>query len=183
MKRVFITILMLLLISFSCFGLLPGSSPVKKVFPRWTSYTNSSYITDLVLDKNILWAAGGGVTKFDLTAGTRIKYLKEHGLASNNVQKMVLLDKILWITTANGITCFNIKKNTRKSFYKSDGLPDDAVTAVAVDKTGNRIWFGTWEGHLFNINSAKKKWGLLKAGIKIPDAIITSLVVNPVNGS
>lgn len=159
-----------------------AQSQIKKVFPRWTSYTNSNYIKDLVLDHNNLWAAAGGVIKYNLAEGTRIKYLKEHGLASNNVLKMVLHDNTLWIATANGITRFHIKKNTWKSFYKADGLPDDAITAAAVDTANNRIWFGSWEGYLFSFNTLKKKWNFFKSKISTPDTIISSLTVDPARG-
>ncbi len=183
MKKGFHTILLFLFLLFFSFyvELLLGQSQVKKVFPGWTSYTNSNYIKDLVLDKNILWAAAGGVIKYNLAKGTRVKYLKEHGIASNNVLKIVLHDNTLWIATANGITCYHLRKNTWKSFYKADGLPDDAVTAATVDPANNRIWFGTWEGHLFSYDTVKEKWHFFTSKIRIPDTIISSLAVDPAN--
>lgn len=172
-----------LLIFFFVYSFVFGQSAVKIEFPFWRSYTNSNYVKDLVLDNHILWAAGGGVVKYDLEKGTRIKYVKEHGLAGNNVLKMVLHGHSLWIATASGITLYHTEKNTWKSFYKSDGLPDDAVTAVTVDTANNTIWFGTWEGYLFSFNTVREKWNFLPAKISIPDTIITSLALNPVNNS
>jgi ligand-binding sensor domain-containing protein len=182
MKSKFHGIFIIILLLFFHFDLLLGQPQVKKVFPGWTSYTNSNYIKDLVLDKNILWAAAGGVIKYNLAKGTRVKYLKEHGIASNNVLKIVPHEDTLWMATANGITCFHMKKNTWKSFYKADGLPDDAVTAAVVDTANNRIWFGSWEGFLFSFNTIKKKWNFYKSKISIPDTIISSLAVDPATG-
>lgn len=182
MKKGFLSIFILLLYFSLTIDLLFTQSQIKKIFPNWTSYTNSNYIKDLVLDHNNLWVASGGVIKYNLVDGTRIKYLKEHGLASNNVLKIVLHDNNLWIATANGITRFHIKKNIWKSFYKADGLPDDAITAVAVDTANNRIWFGSWEGYLFNFNTLKKKWDFFKPKISIPDTIISSLSVDTARG-
>jgi ligand-binding sensor domain-containing protein len=183
MKKGFHGIFIFLLFYSFTVDFLFAQSKIKKVFPRWTSYTNSNYITDLVLDKKILWAAGGGVMKYNLAKGTRVKYLKEHGIASNNVLKIVPHENTLWMVTANGITCYHLRKNTWKSFYKADGLPDDAVTAAAVDTANNRIWFGSWEGYLFSFNTLKKKWNFFKSKISIPDTIISSLAVDPANGS
>jgi ligand-binding sensor domain-containing protein len=182
MKSKFYSIFIIILLLFLYFDLLLAQSKIKKVFPGWTSYTNSNYIKDLLLDKNILWASAGGLIKYNLAKGTRVKYLKEHGIASNNVLKIVLHEETLWIATANGITCHHINKNTWESFYRTDGLPDDAVTAVEVDTVNNHIWFGTWEGYLFIFNTRKKKWNFFKSQISIPDTIISSLAVDPANG-
>ncbi len=182
-QRILAILFLLLSFLFFFFDLSWGRVPVKKVFPGWTSYTSSSCIKDLVLDRGILWAAAGGVIEYNLEKGTRVKYLKEHGIASNNVLKIVLHDHTLWAATANGISCLHLEKNTWKSFYKTDGLPDDAVTAAAVDAANHRIWFGTWEGYLFSFSTIKKKWDFYQSQLSIPDTIISSLAVDPANGT
>ncbi len=153
------------------------------MFPSWISYTNSTYIKDLILDRDALWAAGGGVTKFDLYKGTQIAYRKEHGLASNYVLKMLRQDESLWIATANGISHHDIKTNTWRNFFKSAGLPDDAITALTADSTQKVIWFGSWEGYLFNFDNLKGRWNFLEGKLRVADVMISGLAMNPADGA
>ncbi len=158
MKRVFPVFLCALCYLFLVHGLALSESRPVKSFPRWVSYTNSNYAKHLILDQDVIWIASGGITRLDLRTGRRIKYLKEHGLSSNDTLKMTLFNGMLWIATANGITSHDIDKNEWKNFYVTDGLPDDAVTALKADAGRNSIWFGTWEGHLYRYDLSKNEW-------------------------
>jgi ligand-binding sensor domain-containing protein len=182
MKRKFCHIFLYILIQYSCLFLLFSECSANKLFTRWKSYTNSNYIKDLIVDGNNLWVAGGGITKFELNNNRETKYLREHGLASNKVFKMILIDNTLWIATANGISCYNIRRHTWKSYYKHDGLPDDAVTALVADTTTGHIWFGTWEGYLFSFNSKERKWNIPASQIRIPNTMISALAIDPKEG-
>lgn len=158
MKRVLLFFLSCFCSLFLVRGLTLSESKPAKSFPRWISYTNSNYVKDLILDQDVIWIASGGITRFNLRTGKRIKYLKENGLSSNDTLKMTLFDGRLWVATADGITAYDIHKNEWKNFYVTDGLPDDAVTALKADAGRNSIWFGTWEGHLYRYDLLNNEW-------------------------
>lgn len=175
MKRVLLVFLSCLCSLFLVRGLTLSESRPAKSIPRWVSYTNSNYVKHLILDQDVIWIASGGITRVDLRTGRRIKYLKEHGLSSNDTLKMTLLNGILWAATANGITSYDIDKNEWNNFYVSDGLPDDAVTVLIADTGRNSIWFGTWEGHIYRYNLSKNEWHFITTAENNLDCPITAL--------
>lgn len=69
--------------------------------PQWTSYTNADLVADLLPVGDDLWAAtSGGVLHWNLADGTCMKYISEHGLASNRVLAIAVDgDVALWFGT------------------------------------------------------------------------------------
>jgi parallel beta-helix repeat protein len=113
----------------------------------WVQYTNSSHITGLALDGNILWAATeGGVVRWDIANGTYLKYTTLDGLADNWVEA-VAVDSggNAWFGTHGGGVSRRSASGQWTTFTTTDGLASNDVRAVAVDSAGN-AWFGTYGG-------------------------------------
>ncbi len=112
----------------------------------WRTYSNGNYVNDLAVEGDTVWAAtGGGVVRWDRTAGTYVKYTTVDGLASNDV-RAVGVDAAghKWFgTNGGGVSVFD--GTTWTTYTTADGLTDNDVQAIAVDGTGH-IWFGTWGG-------------------------------------
>jgi hypothetical protein len=112
---------------------------------QWTSYTNANYVYDLVRVGDDLWAATeGGVLRWNLAEGTRVKYTAEHGLASNSVEALAMDGEgALWFGTRGGVSRFDGQNWT--TYTTEEGLASNSVHAIAVDGEG-ALWFGTEDG-------------------------------------
>lgn len=65
---------------------------------------------------------------------------------SNEVTAVAEEGNYLWLGTTGGAVRYNKSTSVVDNFNKANsGLPHNWVTAVAVDKSGNK-WFGTWGG-------------------------------------
>ncbi len=131
------------------FGFFLGMGTTQAAFAdggvtNWQTFTNGNYIYDLAIDGNTLWAATeGGVVKWDMTAGTYVKYTNLDGLGNIRVNT-VAIDSAgnKWFGThRGGVTKFD---GTTWTTYtsSSSGLADDYVYDIAIDSTGI-IWFAT----------------------------------------
>ena len=75
----------------------------------WRTYSNGNYVNDLAVEGDAVWAAtGGGVVRWDRTAGTYVKYTMVDGLASNDVHA-VAVDGAghKWFGTRGGVSAFD----------------------------------------------------------------------------
>ncbi|MBN1552744.1 hypothetical protein JW979_14820 [bacterium] len=112
----------------------------------WTTYTDASYISGIVIDGTDLWAgADGGLVMWDIPSTTYIKYTVSEGLADQNI-KEVFIDAggDIWIGTTEGVQRFNgslwTTYNTSNSL-----LPNNTVYSITQDLSGT-MWFGTGSG-------------------------------------
>jgi serine/threonine protein kinase/ligand-binding sensor domain-containing protein len=118
----------------------------------WTNYTNANFVSALVRGKlphdsqgNYLWVGGsGGLLRWDLDDGNYVKLGIGDGLASNQVNDLLLDEEgNLWLATGAGLNRFD--GQSWLTFDETDGLDGDSVQALLLDADG-ALWAGTADG-------------------------------------
>ncbi|MBN1777710.1 MAG: hypothetical protein JW811_06265 [Clostridiales bacterium] len=114
---------------------------------QWTSYTNANWINDIAFDQNgYLWAAtSGGAVRWDVGAGTYMKYTSEYGLCSNQLSAIAVApDGAIWFASKdNGIS--KLKDCAFTNYTVSDGMPSNVVNDLSVAPDGT-VWVATdWD--------------------------------------
>ena len=147
-----------LLTYFSLPSTFQSSAATRSAFPptgQWYTYANGDDILVLEVEGDVLWAGtrGGGVVRWNLSAGGYVQYLKpQDGLAGNIVYD-IAIDGAgrKWFATDHGLSVLDDggtpdKSDDRWLTYTRQNtggqLPSNFVTAVAVDEAG-RVWIGT----------------------------------------
>jgi ligand-binding sensor domain-containing protein len=132
----------------------------------WTTYTDANDITDLAFDRSgQLWVSSkGGVTQWDLSTNTYLRYTTTEGLPSNNVSTIyVARDGKIWIGTQYGqIADYDGNK------WNAHEIPELSrrmkVTDILQDQKGD-IWFSTYGAGAIQYDGKEWKVYLLKDGL------------------
>lgn len=96
-----------------------------------------------------LWITTNGSGIFRFINGTIKQFTLRNGLASNNLQHLLVdNDGILWANGTGGISRFNGEEI--ESLYRHDGLSDGSVNTFIQDHEGN-YWAGTFSRGLNKI--------------------------------
>ena len=112
---------------------------------------------------------------FFLNANAQIKF---ESFSNTSWFKGVVADKdTIWAATMGGVFKFNKNGTLIQEYHNTDGLANNEVTAVFIDKKGNK-WFGTYYGNVSKYDG--KHWTSYYVGVKdgIDDLIngITAIV-------
>lgn len=67
--------------------------------------------------------------------------------AGNYIQALAIEGDYIWVGTSSGIVKLNMLTGEKVNYNKANsGLPSSGVTAIAIDRQGNK-WIGTeWDG-------------------------------------
>jgi len=112
----------------------------------WKTYTNMSFVNDVVVEGDILWlATAGGAIEWNMTTDVYTKYTTSDGLLSNRVSSVVI-DNLnrKWFGTAHGISIFD---GTEWAYYttSNSNLSSNNIYDIAIADNGD-FWFGTSNG-------------------------------------
>jgi signal transduction histidine kinase/ligand-binding sensor domain-containing protein/DNA-binding response OmpR family regulator len=98
-----------------------------------------------------LWLAtgGGGISRFDIKAGTFRSFTEKEGLANRMVYGMLTDDEgTLWLSTNKGLSKFDIKKEEFINYSVSDGLQSNEFNSGAFFKSPDgEMFFGGIKGY------------------------------------
>lgn len=112
---------------------------------EFVSYTDMSFVHDILLDVDAAWVAtSGGVVKYGLDGNLLAAYTATDGLPATGTYE-VECDRAgnKWFCTRDGVSRFD---GTSWTTYDTlDGLAHNHALSVAMDSSGN-LWFGTVSG-------------------------------------
>ena len=130
-----------------------------------------------------LWAAGGGLTRYDLLKGSTERYLVEQGLAANAVFDIAVDGKnsVLWIATSSGLGRLDLKTGLWKFLGRTEGLSDLFVLSLATHtlKRQTRLFIGTRTGGLYFLKEGSDKITPAIDKKQLPDKWISCMVLDP----
>ena len=122
----------------------------------WTSYktTNTGIaqnrIHDIVVTSDVAWIAtyGGGISRYDITAGTWTTYnTTNSSLLENDINVIAIAGSVVYFGQASrGIVSFDGNDWVRYTKDNS-GLTNDIINDMSVDSQG-RLWVATYGGGL-----------------------------------
>ncbi len=125
----------------------------RELFTHFQSATHnmtSNDIISLTKSNSGIWIGsnGGGLMHYDIGTGTFTHYGMSDGLASNEINSLVLDEEdILWIGSSRGITRFSRYPLQVTNYNREDGLLSEFLNlnAVAISADG-QLFFGSANG-------------------------------------
>jgi len=109
---------------------------------RFESLPADSCVTAIhATPAGVLWLGhiGGGVTRYDLRAGSIVRFGQDSGAPSDWVLNIrASPDGTLWFSSASGL--YRYEEETFVHYTKADGLPDESVNFSTMTKNG-ALWF------------------------------------------
>jgi ligand-binding sensor domain-containing protein len=137
----------------------------------------------MIFHRGCLWAAGGGVTRYNIASGRTKQYVVEQGLTANAVFDAAVDGKnnVLWAATSCGLARLDLETNQWKSFGTAAGLGDPFVLSIGIyEQQGKTLLFiGTRTDGLYFLSGGSDK--ITRAVDKkiLPDLWVSSIAADP----
>jgi ligand-binding sensor domain-containing protein len=137
----------------------------------------------MIFHQGCLWAAGGGVTRYDIASGRAKQYVVEQGLAANAVFDAAVDGKnhVLWAATSCGLAKLDLETNQWKSFGRKEGLPDPFLLSLYIyEKQGKtRLFIGTRSDGLYFLPGDSDKIARAVNKKMLPDPWVSCIAADP----
>ncbi len=129
--------------------------PGRKVIRTWAEDENK-WISTLSLLSNGLLLVGtyNGPMLYDNRAGRLLQYELDENLSTRVASFCEGADGKIWIGTGEGLVCYDPGTRTNTLYSEDDGLPNNTITNILGDNSGN-LWLSTLNG-LSRFNIATK---------------------------
>jgi ligand-binding sensor domain-containing protein len=137
----------------------------------------------LIFHQGCLWAAGGGVTRYNIASGRAKQYVVEEGLTANAVFDATVDGKnnVLWAATSCGPARLDLETNQWKSLGTAGGLFDPFVLSLGIYEWQGKTWLfiGTRSDGLYFLTAGSDK--ITRAVDKkiLPDLWVSSIAADP----
>jgi ligand-binding sensor domain-containing protein len=137
----------------------------------------------LIFHQGYLWAAGGGVTLYNIASGRAKQYVVEQGLAANAVFDAAVdgRNNVLWAATSAGLARLDLKTDQWKSFGTTEGLFDPFVLSLGIYEWQEKTWLfiGTRSDGLYFLTAGSDK--ITRAVDKkiLPDLWVSCIAADP----
>jgi ligand-binding sensor domain-containing protein len=137
----------------------------------------------MVFSQNVLWIAGGGVTKYDIASRTKKRYTVQEGLASNATFDVAFdsSSHTLWIATSSGLAEWDITSGRERFLYGQPESPGPFVLSLC-NGSGvrpGRLWIGTRGKGLYALDKGSSRIAQVLSAASLPDSWVSSLAIDP----
>lgn len=137
----------------------------------------------MIFHQGCLWAAGGGVTRYDIASGRAKQYVVEQGLTANAVFDAAVDGKnhVLWAATSCGLAKLDLETNQWKSFGRKEGLPDPFLLSLHIyEKQGKtRLFIGTRSDGLYFLPAGSDKITRAVNKKMLPNLWVSCIAADP----
>jgi len=136
------------------------ASEFSKQHPEWTSYIKPAAVYDLLVQKDIVWAATtSGVVRWDTGSGQYTRLTAQDGLAQNGVYSIAQgNDGSIWFATIEQLGKVSQLAPDRSwaTFTKANGLVSNEIFKI-VKTTDGSLWFCSFGNGVSRLDS-KGNW-------------------------
>jgi len=137
----------------------------------------------MIFHQGCLWAAGGGLTHYDIARGSAKYYVTEQGLIANAAFDVAVDKKnqVLWTATSCGLARLDLETNQWKSFGTAEGLFDPFVLSLGIyEQQGKTLLFiGTRSDGLYFLPAGSDKITRAVGKKILPDLWVSNIAADP----